>query len=240
MKLTTIKKTAPLGLLAVVLSGTAFAGKNDNPGKGPKNDQPNNDQQVSIDVFSLCDVEYKVDMVSGKPVPYFTVTTEITNMSDDSPGEIPGASADAQITKIQVVGKHKSRGKENDLGFVGTVNYPILDGEDNIIEDGIVGAEPDALSADFEVNLCTAAGFDDTRDSSLNAEITVWVDGAKFETYGGRCDDDPSDNYLMVCTDPATQTCDENDEFVIDENGDPVVVLGPDDSNVGIEANKCY
>ena len=49
----TITKAAPLALLAVVMSGSAFAGKNDNPGKGKKGEP-----QGSLDVVvtcSLCD-----------------------------------------------------------------------------------------------------------------------------------------------------------------------------------------
>ena len=75
MKLTTIKKTAPLALLAVVLSGTAFA-------KGPK------PPQASIDVHSTCEVKY-YDM-DGNWKPTFVVTTTITDASGDTPVESNG------------------------------------------------------------------------------------------------------------------------------------------------------
>jgi hypothetical protein len=224
----TIKRAAPLALLAVVMSGSAFA-------KGPKKDP-----QVSIDVFTLCDVVERYDYDSQKNLQFFTATTTVSNTSDDTPGSNPGASVDAQITKIEMQGKYKTRGKETDLGGPVSQSYPIVDGYGNVIEDGIVEEYPDTLEKTLEINICDVEGFDHTRDASLNAEITVWVDGAKFDTYGGKCDDDPSDNYLMACTDPATQTCDENEEYVLDAYGDPIVVYGPDQSNVSYDANACY
>ena len=47
MKLTTIKKTAPLALLAVVLSGTAFAGPGENNGKKP-DPRPDGDRKSVV------------------------------------------------------------------------------------------------------------------------------------------------------------------------------------------------
>ena len=99
--ISTIKKAAPLALLAVVLSGSAFAGPG--KGKGPKD---KGDGQASIDVYTLCDVKY-YDMY-GNWKPTFVVKTTISDASDDSP-----------VTPVlglkTVQAKQKSRGPERDL-----------------------------------------------------------------------------------------------------------------------------
>jgi hypothetical protein len=67
----TIKKAAPLALLAVVLSGSAFAGpgKKDRP-KGPK---------LSLDVYTLCKLN-----ADDYQDPFIEVTTTISDTSGDN------------------------------------------------------------------------------------------------------------------------------------------------------------
>ena len=79
----TIKKAAPLALLAVVMSGSAFAG----PGKGPRG---------SVDVFSLCDVDVTTE---GEWV--FTVKADIQDASDDT----SGFESVIDTTSVQVMQK---------------------------------------------------------------------------------------------------------------------------------------
>jgi len=71
--ISTIKKAAPLALLAVVLSGSAFAG----PGKG-KGDREKG-PKLSLDVHTLCKLD---DTYPAAPVLH--VTTTITDSSGDN------------------------------------------------------------------------------------------------------------------------------------------------------------
>lgn len=98
--ISTIKKAAPLALLAVVMSGSAFAGPG--KGQGPKD---KGDGQASIDVYTVCEFRHTMD---GVWKPTFVVTTTITNESGDTPVEpILGAKT--------VQAKQKSRGPMRDL-----------------------------------------------------------------------------------------------------------------------------
>lgn len=93
--ISTITKAAPLALLAVAMSGSAFAG-----GKGP-----NKDPQASIDVYTVCSFEY---YMNNEYKPTLVVETTITDASDDTP-----------VTPIlgskTVQAKQKSRGPMRDL-----------------------------------------------------------------------------------------------------------------------------
>jgi hypothetical protein len=97
----TIKKAAPLALLAVVMSGSAFAGPG--KGQGPKD---KGDGQASIDVYTVCSFEYYMNY---EYKPTLVVETTITDASDDTPGVTPILGAKT------VQAKQKSRGPERDL-----------------------------------------------------------------------------------------------------------------------------
>jgi len=191
MKLTTIKKTAPLALLAVVLSGAAFAG----PGKGPK---PKGDPQASVEVFNLCDVVPVYDDY-GAVVDYdLEVVTTITNTSGDTP-------VDALLSEISVQGKQKSRGKPTNLG---PANIKIFDPAKAI---------SDTYESTARIGICDELS-DKYRDAGLGAEIEVTIDNSKFGTFSGRCDDDPSDNVYMT-DDQGNLVLDSNGDPIVLEYG---------------------
>ena len=109
----TIKKAAPLALLAVVMSGSAFA--NPGKGKGPKDkDQP----QASISVHtscSLCDPTVEgydpanyVNCDYNKENPTFYVVAEITDETGDLDYGVeltPALSVDATLLRKDTGGK---------------------------------------------------------------------------------------------------------------------------------------
>ena len=71
--LNTIVKAAPLALLALVMSGNAFAGP-------PK--------KASVTVYNDCQVKTHDDYYNPVP-PQLVITSKIRNASDDSPGITP-------------------------------------------------------------------------------------------------------------------------------------------------------
>ena len=99
-------KAASLAVLAVVISGTAFAG-----GKGP-----NKDAQASIEAYNVCEVK---DIYNSDTYTYdstLVVKTKVKNTSGDTP-------VAAELSEITVKGSQKARGKSMDLGGVNTTRF---------------------------------------------------------------------------------------------------------------------
>ena len=205
----TIKKAAPLALLAVVMSGSAFAGPG--KGQGPKDKDPSAGAQASVNVFNLCDVVPVYDDY-GAVVDYdLEVVTTITNTSGDTP-------VDALLSEISVQGKQKSRGKPTNLG---PANIKIFDPAKAI---------SDTYESTARIGICDELS-DKYRDAGLGAEIEVTIDNSKFGTFSGRCDDDPSDNVYMT-DDQGNLVLDSNGDPIVLE-------YGPDQSNVDYYGGMC-
>jgi hypothetical protein len=84
MTLTTIKKTAPLALLAVMLSGTALAGKGENNGKNPRACPPDEQCDKSGPKGSL-DLTVHCRINDDIYDPVISVDLTIIDASDDEP-----------------------------------------------------------------------------------------------------------------------------------------------------------
>ena len=87
--ITTIKKAAPLALLAVVMSGSAFAG----PGNG-KGDRPKG-AKLSLDIVNVCTLD-----ISNPNDPVVNLEVTIDDVSDDNGvggGTITSRTAQASV-----------------------------------------------------------------------------------------------------------------------------------------------
>jgi hypothetical protein len=168
--ISTIKKAAPLALLAVVMSGSAFAGPG--KGQGPKDKDPSGGAQASVDVFNLCEAKEIYNYDTNTSDLMLVVKSSITNTSGDTP-------VDAELSSVTVDGNQKSRGKATDLGGS---NVKVFDPVKKIAQDDTY------VSKEF-IDIC--ANLDKPMmDNSLNAEIFVQIDNSKFGTFSGKCDDD--------------------------------------------------
>ena len=188
-KLTTIKtitKAAPLALLAVVLSGSAFA-------RGP-----NQDPQASIDGYNEC-VYSSIDM-GGNPNPTLVVDVMVKNTSGDT-------LVDAEVSEVVVQGTKKTRGKPGNLGGLNTTTFDPAKKIDEYDEFVSVHKE--------YIDICSALTVSEKyMDVSLNAEIDVTVDNSRKGTFSGKCDDDPATNCYDSTTD-TYYVCELYDESII-------------------------
>jgi hypothetical protein len=147
-KLTTIKtitKAAPLALLAVVMSGSAFAG-----GKGP---------QGSINVFTECTLQYDD---GGAFLRAASTITDVSQDTDTDPND-PVFTAVIESATASALQKGM-RGPTNPVA--GATDVPMILDEDENSEtfgkyvaklyfcDGL-GSNPKALNADIDVELAT-------------------------------------------------------------------------------------
>lgn len=97
----TIKKAAPLALLAVVMSGSAFAGHKDGHDKGNPGGNDNGGFG-SINAYNDCSIDPVLKAL--------VVNTKIYDDSDDTPGIY------ADLGDITVQGKQKGKGPWQPLG----------------------------------------------------------------------------------------------------------------------------
>ena len=160
----TIKKAAPLALLAVVMSGSALAGpKGDRP-KGPK---------FSIDVENFCEVNED----NGR---YLDVTTTVTpsgSQPGDGGGEVGTPKADAAF-KGEVCETNKGGKEKCSQDFI-----PAGDAQYMYLSDG---------NWVKSIDLCaTKPGETLSKGTAINALISVpvKVDGKVQATWVSRCDD---------------------------------------------------
>jgi hypothetical protein len=155
----TIKKAAPLALLAVVLSGSAFAGgRNANTGG------------ASIDMINKCEIaDEEVKDYYGNVIDVIKVlkvTTTITDSSDDTPGGGPSTPPD--LGYITVYGKQKApRGPWQDFG------------------QAMQPANNDLTKPNVEtIPLCGAL---DPNAMVLNAEVEVELNNGKRSPRKSKC-----------------------------------------------------
>ena len=190
--ISTIKKTAPLALLAVVMSGSAFAG----PGKGP-----NKDPQASIDAFNLCYLDNQFNEDTGAYDLKLVVETSITNTSGDTP-------VDAEFSQISVDATQKTRGKPDSLA-----------GTTSTFDPAKKIAQGATLVHTETFDVCSAL-LNPYQDTSLNAEIGIVIENAGGNgSFSGRCDDDLG-TWCQVW-DPVSETmvdeyCEEEDESIVE------------------------
>jgi hypothetical protein len=136
----TIKKAAPLALLAVVMSGSALAGPPDKAGKPDKGGRPDKGGYGSIEVTNDCSLDPKTKE--------FVVHSTIEDASDDR------ADVYAQVDTITVTAKQKGDkgpwgylgSPDEDQAYVGpnTATFPLCTG----LADGAT-----ALNAEIDVVL---------------------------------------------------------------------------------------
>jgi len=129
--LTKISTATFMGLLAVALSSSAFAGKPE--------------PQAGIDAFNLCKFEYVFNEITQSSEPALVVYTEIKDTSDDGP------SADPDFDGMSVQARQKGkRGGWSDLGS-GTPNTPSV-GPDNKTTIFLCTQEPKLKSDTHTLN----------------------------------------------------------------------------------------
>ena len=187
MKLTTIKKTAPLALLAVIISASAFA--------GPQGDRPSK-KKLSIDVYNDCSARGT----------YLDITTEVTpsgSQLGDGGAEIQTPEAGAAF-KGEVC-RTNPRGRENcSAGFVPAGAPELMD---------FAGSDP--LTWTASIDLC-ALDSTLTAGTAVNAEVSVPVkyDEDVTTTWVSQCDDDP--DTFCVDDDGYPYVCEEFDESIVE------------------------
>ena len=183
----TITKAAPLALLAVVMSGSAFAGPPDN-------------NKASINVENLCEFKlfvYDADGnikkdVNGNPIeePRLEITTTITDESDDSPGVKGSTPPGFAYLGLKVYAEQKGM---KTPGEKGPSRFEPLG--DTYEQTPNIGTNTTTIHlCDITVNPLA----DNT--SVLNADITVEVTNSRKGIYEGKCDNpwedvDPADGY---------------------------------------------
>jgi len=188
----TIKKAAPLALLAVVMSGSAFAG----PGNG-KGDRPKG-PKLSIDVYNDC-------TANGTSLDITTTVTPSGSELGDGGAQIQTPIAYAAL-KEDVCEENKGGKLKCSQGFV-----PKGQGDD--IDDLMDYSGP--LTWTKSIDVC-ALDSSLTAGTVVNAEVSVPVDydSDVTTTWVSRCDDDPSTN----CYDSATgeyYVCEKYDESIV-------------------------
>jgi hypothetical protein len=139
MKLTTIKKTAPLALLAVVLSGTAFAGHKD--GHNPRGGDKGN--LGSINAYNDCSIDPILKAL--------VVNTMISDDSDDTLGTV------AELGDITVHGKQKGKGPWQNLGASQSQQGDFGDNHTVILLcEGALDPKATVLNAEVEIEVLNA------------------------------------------------------------------------------------
>jgi hypothetical protein len=189
MKLTTIKKTVPLALIAVALSSTAFA--------GPKGDRPAK-AKLSINVYNAC-------TANGTSLDITTTVTPSDSGRTDGGAEVKTPTAYAAL-KGEVCTVNKGGKEKCSQGFVPA-------GQGDAIDDFM------DMSGDLtwtkSINLCE---LDPTltAGTAVNAEISVPVDydGDITTTWVSSCDDDP----ITMCEDiyGNEYVCEDSDESIVE------------------------
>jgi hypothetical protein len=172
----TIKKAAPLALLAVVMSGSAFAG----PGKG-KGDRPKG-AKLSLDVENVCELANPFN--PNDPVLNLTVT--IDDVSDDNGtggGTITARTAQASV---------KDKGKMFDL--IG----PVVD----LTPEGDVWTAELHLCAG---DAADDALVENARAANSLVSIEVLNGDGSSTTFSTMCDD-PYTDYDMDGNDDADES----------------------------------
>jgi hypothetical protein len=205
-KLTTtnmITKVAPLTLLALIMSGSAFAGK---PG------------QASIDVYNECKVKVYyydsygnkvLDPTTGLPVkdPRLVIKTKIKDVSDDSPGQKGSTPPEFEYNGLSVYGLQKVskiKGEKEPNN-----RFDPLGNE--------YAQTPSTGTNTTTIHLCEIGEYDNPLNdttSLLNADIIVKVKNARRATYESKCDDNPYTHCgLDAYGEPIV--CEEKDESIV-------------------------
>lgn len=173
----TIGIAASAALMAsLAVSGSAFAGKNDNNG-----------QKGSIGLFSVCYIETVAEYGVDVPAPYLRVETTVTDESS--------VLGDATLAGMTVQAKEKYKGTWNDesnFAPIGDpdISYPVLAGD------------PPKVAVTSRIPLCQSAMGNDTLSAdarSVNALITVEITDEhnnKMDGFTARCSDDPDTYYV--------------------------------------------
>jgi hypothetical protein len=187
--ISTIKKAAPLALLAVVMSGSAFAGpKGERPAKG----------KLSIDVYNAC-------TASGTSLHITTTATPSDSKRADGGAEVQTPTAYAAF-KGEVCEENKGGKLKCSTGFVPA-------GQGDAIDDYMDMAGD--LTWTKSIDLC-ALDSSLTAGTAVNAEISVPVkyDGDITTTWVSSCDDDPA----TYCTDADgyPYVCEKYDESIVE------------------------
>jgi hypothetical protein len=171
----TIKKAAPLALLAVVMSGSAFAGPNGSRPTGPK---------LSIDVDNYC-------YFDANP-RYLVIETTVTpsgSQVGDNGGVFGTPMAQAAFRDEDC--KFTPQGKEvcKSAGFVAVGAPKPMDEEDPFDWSSAPGKDPSPDAYSTSIDLC-AVNPDILSETVVNALVQVTVtddDGAT--TWASACDD---------------------------------------------------
>jgi hypothetical protein len=193
--LTKISAATLMGLLAVVLSSSAFAGK------------PND---ASVEIFNDCQVK-TVDKYGDPVPPQLIITTTIEDTSDDSPG-VPGNAPElGDISAYPVQKGMKAPGTRGPNRFeplgAGVSQGAVM--SENILTVYLCLQDPPLLP--------TA--------NVLNAEIFVEVNNSRKGGTYGSCDDDPTTycSYLDADGNEVVYYCEDQDESIV--NVDPGICL---------------
>ncbi len=192
----TIKKAAPLALLAVVMSGSAFAGPKGERPKGPK---------LSIDVYNACTAE-------GTSLNITTTVTPSDSKQSDGNASINNPVADPAF-KGEICDTNKGGKQRCSQGFVPSGQTTTLYWS---------GSDPLAYSTVESIDLCALKpGL--TKGDVVNAEVSVAVDydtdndgyADTTTTWVSACDDNPATHCGEY---------DENGEPIVCEKWDESIV----------------
>ena len=192
----TIKKAAPLALLAVVMSGSAFA--------GPKGERPTG-PKLSIDVYNEC-------TASGTSLSITTTVTPSDSKKSDGNATINNPIADPAFKGDECRTNPKNGKQICKSAFVPSGQTTTL---------YMSSSDPLTYTTMAAIDLCAIKSSLTTGDV-VNAEVSVAVDydtdnepGVDVTTtWVSQCDDDPSTN----CYDESTgeyYVCEKYDESIV-------------------------